>query len=304
DQEGIVDERRYALGAFGDEDKIDPVVEDVRWNLKAMAELLQRLCRPNTPLRAKSLDDAPSEQRRVRHGKDEKPRRQNERPRHHDVSHQADASSCRHRWVAECEGEDRPKQGYGHHSGSGPVKPCTLIPLIDVHPPEAKHVVGHAIVVGGYALGWQPIPEMAHKSNPRWDLADKGFLLGFHPLPCLHEIQVVKYFLDVLVQQPVTANDEPDAEGERQRAQQDRRPQAQTVEQYHRLVAFGERACEQRPKPVNPYRNRIDDDPKSDEDRQAPCCELGVAIRARHNAVEAPPKSEPDGIAGGAHGKD
>src|SRR5215470_4400720 len=99
-------------------------------------------------------------------------------------------------------------------------------------------------------------------------------------------MQVMKDFLDIYIQQPVTANDESDADSERQGAQQNRRPQAETVEQYHRLVAFGERACEQRPKPMNPYRNRIDDDPKSDEDRQAPCCELGVAVRTFHNAVE------------------
>src|SRR5258708_354737 len=87
DQEGIIDERRYALGAFGHEDKVDPVVENFGWKLKAMAELLQRLLRPNAGLHAKPLDDAPSEQRRVRHRKDQEPRRQQDQAPHRDVSH-------------------------------------------------------------------------------------------------------------------------------------------------------------------------------------------------------------------------
>src|SRR5262249_60307812 len=111
---------------------------------------------------------------------------------------------------------------------------------------------------------------MAHKSNPWRNLADKRFLFGFYPLSCLHEIQVLKYFLDISVQQLVTANDEPNAKRERHRAQQNRRPQAETVEQYHRLVVLRERAREERPKPVTHYRHRKDDDPKSDEKSRSP----------------------------------
>ena len=69
-------------------------------------------------------------------------------------------------------------------------------------------------------------------------------MFGLYPLPCLHQIQIVKYFLDVFVEQPVTADDQSDAESERQGAQESRRPQAETVEQYHRLAVLRERACE------------------------------------------------------------
>src|SRR5262245_7917294 len=86
------------------------------------------------------------------------------------------------------------------------------------------------------ATARQAIPEASCKPDPRWAGAGNAGPLVFHPLPRRREVQVLDDLLAIFFEPLPSANEQPNAKKKSREAHENRRPDAEPFQRYHRLA--------------------------------------------------------------------
>src|SRR5262245_13676796 len=138
--------------------------------------------------------------------------------------------------------------------------------LIKIFAPELNDVP--ALIS---ATARQVIPEASCKPDPRWaDTGNTGPLV-FHPLPRRREVQVLDDLLAIFFEPLPSANEQPNAETTGREAHEDRLPDSEPFQRYHRLAILLQPVGELRRHEIKQCPQQHDGEEKPSETSQDAC---------------------------------